>query len=169
MRHFLLIHFNKKPQHVSSRLAAHHQEDQLRINSNWYSHALYWLAVGQQPVNIRYDYTNCCLYTFDPPDDDDERQACSKHVETYYWNKVIENGASCCYYMDITFNFVYLLQRRNHILMRKLLCCLWRDHSLTLLLLTWRIWWATNNASKWQMGSNSAFKRLIHAENLGIW
>ena len=32
---------------------------------------------------------------------------------------------------------------------------------LTLYLLTWRIWWAPNNASKWQMGFNSAFKGLI--------
>jgi hypothetical protein len=24
----------------------------------------------------------------------------------------------------------------------------------------WRIWWAPNNVSKWQMGFNSAFKRL---------
>jgi hypothetical protein len=31
---------------------------------------------------------------------------------------------------------------------------------LTLILLTWRIWWAPNNASKWQMGLNSAFKGL---------
>jgi len=31
---------------------------------------------------------------------------------------------------------------------------------LTLILLTWRIWWSTNNASKWQMGFNSAFKGL---------
>ena len=30
---------------------------------------------------------------------------------------------------------------------------------LTLILLTWRIWWA-NNASKWQMEFNSAFKGL---------
>jgi len=28
---------------------------------------------------------------------------------------------------------------------------------LTLILLMWRIWWAPNNASKWQMGFNSAF------------
>jgi hypothetical protein len=27
--------------------------------------------------------------------------------------------------------------------------------------LTWKIWWAPNNASKWQMGFNSAFKGLI--------
>ena len=26
--------------------------------------------------------------------------------------------------------------------------------------LTWKIWWAPNNASKWQMGFNSAFKGL---------
>jgi hypothetical protein len=32
---------------------------------------------------------------------------------------------------------------------------------LTLILLMWRIWWALNNASKWQMGFNSAFKGLI--------
>jgi hypothetical protein len=32
---------------------------------------------------------------------------------------------------------------------------------LTLILLTWRIWWAPNNASKWQMGFNSAFKGLM--------
>ena len=31
----------------------------------------------------------------------------------------------------------------------------------TLILLMWRIWWAPNNASKWQMGFNSAFKVLI--------
>jgi hypothetical protein len=31
---------------------------------------------------------------------------------------------------------------------------------LTLILLTWRIWWAPNNVSRWQMGFNSAFKGL---------
>ena len=31
---------------------------------------------------------------------------------------------------------------------------------LTLILLTWRIWWAPNNASKWQIGFNSAFQGL---------
>jgi len=34
--------------------------------------------------------------------------------------------------------------------------------SLTLYLLTWRIWWAPNNASKGQMGFNSAFKGLMY-------
>jgi hypothetical protein len=32
---------------------------------------------------------------------------------------------------------------------------------LTLTLLTWRIWWAPTNVSKWRMGFNSAFKGLI--------
>jgi len=36
---------------------------------------------------------------------------------------------------------------------------------LTLILLMWRIWWAHNNASKWQNGFNSAFTglRLLHS------
>ena len=34
---------------------------------------------------------------------------------------------------------------------------------LTLILLTWRIWWASNNASRWQMGFSSAFKGIIRA------
>jgi len=33
--------------------------------------------------------------------------------------------------------------------------------SLALFLLMWRIWWAPNNASKWQMGFNSGFEGLI--------
>ena len=35
-----------------------------------------------------------------------------------------------------------------------------RVNDLTLILLTWRKWWAPNNASKYQMGFNSAFKGL---------
>jgi len=34
-------------------------------------------------------------------------------------------------------------------------------NNLTLILLTWRKWWAPNNASKWQMGINSGFKGLM--------
>jgi len=32
--------------------------------------------------------------------------------------------------------------------------------TLTLTPLTWKIWWAHNNASRWQMEFNSAFKVL---------
>ena len=35
-----------------------------------------------------------------------------------------------------------------------------RVNDLTLILLMWRKWWTPNNASKWQMGFNSAFKGL---------
>jgi hypothetical protein len=41
------------------------------------------------------------------------------------------------------------------------------DAKLTLILLTWSIWWAHNNASKWQLGFNSAFKGL--KEVFFIW
>ena len=37
---------------------------------------------------------------------------------------------------------------------------------LTLILLTWRKWRTPNNASKWQMGFNSAFKGLILSTHL---
>jgi len=65
MHYFILIYFNSKPLHVSSRHASRHEEDQL----------------CQQPVKISQDYTSCCLYRVDPPND--EQQACSKHVEAY--------------------------------------------------------------------------------------
>jgi hypothetical protein len=38
--------------------------------------------------------------------------------------------------------------------------CAFAGLSLTLILLMWRIWWAPNNASKWQMEFNSEFKGL---------
>jgi len=40
---------------------------------------------------------------------------------------------------------------------------------LTLILLTWRIWWAANNASKWQMGFKSAFKGLKVGTHVPVW
>jgi hypothetical protein len=36
-----------------------------------------------------------------------------------------------------------------------------RSWCLTLILVTWRIWWAPNNASRWQVRLNSAFKGII--------
>ena len=48
---------------------------------------------------MRYvDYTNFCLYRVDLPDV--EQQACSKNIEAYYWNNLIENNASC--WLDIS-------------------------------------------------------------------
>jgi len=40
---------------------------------------------------------------------------------------------------------------------------------LTLTLLTWRIWWAHNNASKWQMGFNSAFEGFNLQHKMQVW
>ena len=37
---------------------------------------------------------------------------------------------------------------------------------LTLNPLTWKIWWAPNNASRWQMGCNSVFKGLTKGKQL---
>ena len=44
-----------------------------------------------------------------------------------------------------------------------------RVNDLTLILLTWRNWCA-NNASKWQMGFNSAFKvlKLLKTPGTGV-
>jgi len=59
-------------------------------------------------------------------------------------------------------------------LTEKNLFSLGRTFALTLILLTWRMWWAPNNASRWQMGFNSAFKglnttpRLILVNNVNI-
>ena len=96
MRFFLLVYFNSKPLHVSSRLAAHHQEVLLCTNSNWYSHALCWLAASRiLPAASQYNawHIPIAVDRVDPPDD--EQQTCSKHVEAYYWNKLIENSTSC--------------------------------------------------------------------------
>jgi len=41
---------------------------------------------------------------------------------------------------------------------------------LTLTLLTWRIWWAPNKASKWQMGFNLAFNGLKNVQaRMKVW
>jgi len=44
-----------------------------------------------------------------------------------------------------------------------------RQKKLTLTFnpLTWKIWWSPNNASKWQIRFNSAFKGLNHLKH--IW
>ena len=54
---------------------------------------------------------------------------------------------------------------------KKSRCSFWDSYGtqetyyvLTLILLTWRIWWAPNNASKWQMVFISAFKGLSRSK-----
>ena len=48
-----------------------------------------WLLAA---VNIMHDYTRYCLCRIYHPDD--EHQVCSKQVEDYCWNKLIENSTS---------------------------------------------------------------------------
>ena len=102
MHYFLSIYFNNKPLHVSSRLPVRHQEDQLCINSNW--------QAASQHIAGLYQSS---LYWVNPPDD--EQQACSKHVEAYYWNKLIENIASCWLILYGSFWLVFLLQMKRKI------------------------------------------------------
>jgi hypothetical protein len=47
----------------------------------------------------------------------------------------------------------------------------YKINPFTLILLKWRIWWAPNNASKRQMGFNSACKelRLLHYRKSAFW
>ena len=63
----------------------------------------------QQPVNITHGYTNCCLYRADPPDD--KLQDCSKHLEDYYWNKLVENRISCWLYGHNNSKFVIFQEK----------------------------------------------------------
>ena len=74
LHYLLLIYFNNKPLHVSCVV----------LTGCW-----------QQPVNTTHDYTSCCLYRVDPPEN--EQQVCSKHVKTYYSNKLIVNSAACSF------------------------------------------------------------------------
>jgi len=51
------------------------------------------IYICYQDIYIYIQCVNCSLSRVDPPDD--EQQACSKHAEANYWNKLIENSASC--------------------------------------------------------------------------
>jgi len=62
----------------------------------------------QQPVNTTHDCTSYCLYRVDPPDD--EQQACSKHIEAYYSNKLIANSASCWF---ILYGYITMHDQQN--------------------------------------------------------
>jgi len=62
------------------------------------------------------------------------------------------------YVIDIAFPLQQWLHERASMLRNTHIACI---VYLTLILLTWRIWWATNNASKWQIGFNWVFKGLI--------
>ena len=52
MHYFLLIYFNSKPLHVSSRLAAHHQENQLCVSNSWYMSCVMLTGCWQDPIKL---------------------------------------------------------------------------------------------------------------------
>jgi hypothetical protein len=79
MHYFLLIYFNSRTLHVSSRLATHHQEVQPCINSKWYNHVSCWLY---QLLFIQ----SWCSWRW--------TASLPKHVEAYYWNKLMEDSVS---------------------------------------------------------------------------
>jgi hypothetical protein len=75
------------------------------------------------------------------------------------WKLFMEVRCHCIisgtfYCFVITF-FLFCVARLKMTSFFKLL-----NAKLTLILLMWRIWWTPNNASKWQMGFNSALKGL---------
>jgi hypothetical protein len=79
---------------------------------------------------------------------------------TNYKTCVISYG-----FTSLFFDLKRTVKKRVHFIanlyIRFHLACLITFEHLTLILLTWRKWWAPNNASKEQMGFNSGFKGLI--------
>jgi len=75
-------------------------------------------------------------------------QRCSSAAWNWSNNDVCNNPIQCC---------IHLKSNKHVILI------------LTLYLLTWRIWWAPNNASKVLMEFNSGFKRLRYFYFVANW
>ena len=59
------------------------------------------------------------------------------------------------------YHFVFTFHMPYIYIVRSLYFRIFPTSFLTLILLTWRIWWAPTNASKWRMGFSAAFKGLI--------
>ena len=164
------ISFYFMPLHVSST-CAHHQEVKI----------VYTASGIITPLG---------LMQFWPPDDE---HMCSKHVEA--WNKILLWNKFCASsWLNTETNYELLsnckkikLLESNHILhvsrirvkwlKSKLISSLtfsighfWSIHvTLTLNPLMWKIWWASSNPSRWQMGFNLAFKVWnLHVIELNI-
>jgi hypothetical protein len=102
------------------------------------------LPAGGRPATSWVHYTTSC--NTQPSAPEYEQNNCPKHVELIgIINKsLLLHLVGCLYYLYFSSFFWDLLNNLN----------------LTLIPKTWRIWWA-NNACKWQMGFNSAFKGLF--------
>ena len=95
-----------------------------------------------RPATSWVPYTTSCNTRSSAPEDGQNN--CPKLVELIgIINKpLLLYLVGCQYYLYLIIFFWDLLNNLN----------------LTPILKTWRIWWAPNNASRWQMGFNSAFK-----------
>jgi len=94
---------------------------------------------------LRTQVTRCCTF---------QRSIATDHMK---WRPLLYRSSSCQPRQAIA-----PAQYSNLKCVSRLRATLYIKVKLTLILLTWRIWWAPNNASKWQMGFNSSFKWLIH-------
>jgi hypothetical protein len=155
MQYFLLICFNNKPLHVSSNFAVNYQEDKIVyigivIVMRYAEWLLGWSGWNkkpvpsrscQQPVIIMHDISNYSLYRVDHPDD--EQQACSKRVEAYYWNNLIENSASCCFMLH-RYNTMH--SQQNILYLIHSFLCLQRKTS------RYDLWWRNKTEQYWIMG-----------------
>jgi len=71
----------------------------------------------------------------------------ARNKAPWWWSDMIKTCRSVLKCLKVFCVKLYALFYRN-------------KKRFTLILLTWRIWWGSNNASRWQMGFNSAFKGL---------
>ena len=96
---------------------------------------------------------------------DDGQRNCPKHVEFYSKNKFEKLVRLVGFIIRINYIVFDMFRtwkctssgRLVHAVVRYLFHA---EIILTPILLTLSIWWGPNNASKWQMGFNSAFERL---------
>jgi len=81
------------------------------------------------------DYTNSCLYRIVPPDN--EQQACSKHVDSYYCNKLIENSVSCWFvlYGYIMMHGQQIIKKNINLFVVFVVSKIWYFHENE-----WRLW-----------------------------
>jgi hypothetical protein len=83
------------------------------------------------------------------------RSSCTISLSDEGQRQLFRNGLEVCHFILLYLDRARYLSGLSYILN------LFRRVVLTLILLTWRIWWAPNNASRRQMRFNSAFKGLI--------
>jgi hypothetical protein len=67
-----------------------------------------WTAIGVVMRCVDWLLAGSGWNRVDPPDD--EQQACSKHLETHYWNKLIVNSASCWF---ILYGYITVHDQQN--------------------------------------------------------